>query len=297
MTLFSGLIGFPITPMTASGAIIEPDLRRLVGRIEAGGADAIGLLGSTGAYMFLSREQRRRAVAVAVGAVSATPVIVGVGALRTDEAQALARDAAAEGASGLLLAPVSYNPLTEDEVFHHFRAVASASDLPLCIYSNPTTTRFTFRPELVARLATLPNLAAIKLPLPASGDVASDLAAFRDAAPGLLIGYSGDWGCTDALLSGADAWYSVVGGLFPARAAALTAAARKGDRLEAERQARAFEPLWALCRAHGSIRLMYAAANRLGLTQSAPPAPLLGPDPALMHQLTAALPQDPDNQA
>ena len=65
--------------------------------------------------MFLSRDQRRRAVAAAVEAVASIPIIVGVGAMRTDEAQALARDAAEEGASGLLLAPVSYTPLTEEE--------------------------------------------------------------------------------------------------------------------------------------------------------------------------------------
>ena len=97
----------------------------------------------------------KRAVATAVGAATAIPVIVGVGAMRTDEAQSLARDAAAEGAAGLLLAPVSYSPLTEEEIFEHFLAVASASDLPLCIYSNPSTTNFTFRPELVARLKEL----------------------------------------------------------------------------------------------------------------------------------------------
>ena len=99
MALFSGLSAFPITPMTSEGEVIAPDLQRLVQRIEAGGADSIGLLGSTGTYMFLSRDQRRRAVAAAVEAVASIPIIVGVGAIRTDEVQALARDAAAEGAS------------------------------------------------------------------------------------------------------------------------------------------------------------------------------------------------------
>lgn len=209
MKLFSGLAAFPITPTTPGGQVIDHDLRGLVRRIGEAGADSIGLLGSTGTYMFLSREERRRAVAVAVSA-AAIPVIVGVGALRTDEAEALARDAAAEGAAGLLLAPVSYTPLTEEEVFQHFAAVASATDLPICIYSNPETTNFTFRPDFAARLATLATVAAIKLPLPEDGDIAADLARFREAAPGLSVGYSGDWGCKDALLAGADCWYSVV---------------------------------------------------------------------------------------
>ncbi|MFY8164612.1 MAG: dihydrodipicolinate synthase family protein [Brevundimonas sp.] len=290
MPLFSGLSAFPITPLTPAGEIIPTDLVRLIRRIEAGGADSIGLLGSTGTYMFISREQRRRAVATAVGAATSIPVMVGVGAMRTDEAQSLARDAAAEGAAGLLMAPVSYSPLTEEEVFEHFLAVASASDLPLCIYSNPGTTNFTFRPEFVARLANIATVAAIKLPLPSSGDIPADLAAFREAAPGLSIGYSGDWGCKDALLAGADCWFSVVGGLFPERAAALTAAAMKGDREAADRHHSAFAGLWDLCKANGSLRLIYAAANMLGLTDAQPPRPLLGADEGLRTRLASVLP-------
>jgi 4-hydroxy-tetrahydrodipicolinate synthase len=290
MPLFSGLSAFPITPLTPAGEIVATDLVRLVQRIEAGGADSIGLLGSTGTYMFISREQRRRAVAAAVGAATSLPVMVGVGAMRTDDAQSLARDAATEGAAGLLMAPVSYTPLTEEEVFEHFLAVASASDLPLCIYSNPGTTNFTFRPEFVARLATIATVAAIKLPLPSSGDIPADLAAFRQAAPGLSIGYSGDWGCKDALLAGADCWFSVAGGLFPERAAALTAAAMKGDREEADRHDSAFAGLWGLCKANGSLRLIYAAANMLGLTDAQPPRPLLGADEGLRTRLASVLP-------
>lgn len=55
-------------------------------------------------------------------------------------------------ADGLLLAPMSYTPLTEEEVFQHFQAVAAASELPLCIYNNLSTTRFTFSEKLIARL-------------------------------------------------------------------------------------------------------------------------------------------------
>jgi 4-hydroxy-tetrahydrodipicolinate synthase len=288
MRIFSGLSAFPITPMTASGEVITEDLAGLVRRIEAGGADSVGLLGSTGTYMFLAREERRRAVAAAVGAVGSIPVIVGVGAMRTDEACALARDAASEGAAGLLLAPVSYTPLEENEVFAHFEAVASATTLPLCIYSNPGTTKFTFSPELVARLARVPGIAAIKLPLP-SGDLATDLAAFRAAAPALSIGYSGDWGCKDALLAGCDAWFSVAGGLFPEAASALARAAMAGDRDEADRRDAALAPLWDLFRTHGSLRIVYAAARMMGLTTAEPPRPLLAINDALRAKVAAAL--------
>jgi 4-hydroxy-tetrahydrodipicolinate synthase len=269
--------------------VIEADLRAILRRIAAGGADSVGLLGSTGTYMFLDRDERRRATAIAVETLTDTPVIVGVGAMRTDHARALAKDAAAEGAAGLLLAPVSYTPLTEEEVFRHFAAVAEATDTPIVIYNNPSTTNFTFRPELVARLAeAIPSIAAIKLPLP-KGDIAADLKADRDAAPRLTIGYSGDWGCKDGLLAGADAWFSVSAGLFAARAAALTAAARRGDRTEADRLDAAFAPLWEVFKVTGGMRAAYAAANHLGLTSAQPPLPVLPLDGELRASLEAAV--------
>lgn len=276
MPLFHGLSAFPITPADSSGAVDTTTLARLLTRIQMAGADSIGLLGSTGGYMFLSREQRRRAVETAMSTVGGKiPVIVGVGALRTDEAQALARDAKVAGADGLLLAPVSYVPLSEDEVYEHFAAVADAGQLPLCIYNNPSTTRFTFSRALITRLATVANIDAVKLPLPADGDFRAEIAGLRDTTlSNFAIGYSGDWGAAAALLAGADAWYSVVAGLLPAQALALTRAAQAGDRSQVERLDRAFQPLWTLFKAFGSFRAMYAIADALGLGKIDPPRPI-----------------------
>lgn len=291
MSLFHGLSAFPITPADAAGHVDTDALARLVGRIEAAGAGSIGLLGSTGAYAFLTRDERRRAVEAAIASVGGKiPVIVGVGALRTDEASALARDAKAAGADGLLLAPVSYTPLFEDEVDDHFAAVAEAGQLPLCIYNNPGTTKFTFSTALIARLAQRPNIRAIKMPLPAQGDFAAEIAALRAVTPAdFSIGYSGDWGAAAALLAGADAWYSVIGGLLPEQALALTRAAQAGNRAETERLDQAFQPLWALFREHGSFRVMYAIAAILGLGDYAPPRPVRPVPDGVFDRVKAAL--------
>ena len=291
MTLFSGLSAFSITPADAAGHVDTEGLARLLVRIRAAGADSIGLLGSTGGYAFLPREQRRRAVEAAMECVGgAVPVIVGVGALRTDEAEALARDARKAGANGLLLAPMSYTPLTQEEVFQHIAAVAAAGDLPLCIYNNPGTTRFVFSDDLIARLAVVPNIAAIKMPLPADGDFRGELARLRARTPAAFsIGYSGDWGAAESLLSGGNAWYSVVAGLLPAEALALVRAATAGDRDEAERLDRGFQPLWTLFKEFGSFRVMYAIADLLGLCHAAPPRPVLALGPADVLRVKAAL--------
>ena len=92
------------------------------------------------------------------------------------------------------------------------------------------------------------------------------------------------------VVAGADCWFSVAGGLFPERAAALTAAAMKGDHAEADHYDSAFAGLWGLFKANGSLRVMYAAANMLGLTDAQPPRPLLGADEGLRTRLASALP-------
>lgn len=91
-------------------------------------------------------------------------MIVGIGALRTRHVLEAAEDVQSAGAAGVLLAPVSYHPLTDDEVFGLFEDVAAGLSVPLVVYDNPRTTRFTFTDELYARLGRLPNVVSIKIP-------------------------------------------------------------------------------------------------------------------------------------
>lgn len=274
---FSGLSAFPITPMDAAGRVDCTALRRLVARLCEAGVDSVGLLGSTGSYPYLSREERRRALDAALDeAGGRVPILVGIGALRTDEAVRLAQDARAAGAAAGLLAAMSYTPLTDDEVFEHCTTVARESGLPLCLYDNPATTHFRFGPALIARLSREPGIVALKSPGQAPEAVAGHLAELRAAVPpGFSLGTSGDWLATEALIAGVDAWYSVVAGLFPQAALAIVRAVRAGDPAEARRLDARLEPLWALFRAYSSLRVTYACANLLDLTQAVPPRPIL----------------------
>lgn len=291
LAMFRGLSAFPITPADATGRVDEEGLTRLLSRLGEAGVDSVGLLGSTGTYAYLTRAERRRAIEAAARSLGKrTPIIVGVGALRTDNAEDLARDAEAAGADGLLLAPVSYTPLTEDEVFQHFAAVARATDLPLCIYNNPSTTHFTFSVGLLERLASVPNIVALKNPAPAPSEVAAELKSLRSRlSQEFAIGYSGDWNAAAALLAGGDAWYSVVAGLLPVPALRLTRAAQAGHDAEVEHIDGLFQPLWALFRELSSLRVIYAAAEILGLCDAKPPRPILPLSAADRERVARAL--------
>ena len=274
---FQGLSAFPITPADAQGHVDTAALGRLLRRLAEAGVDSVGLLGSTGTYAYLSRAERRRAVEAAVKELhGSVPLLVGIGALRTDDAVRHGQDAKAAGADAVLLAPVSYTPLTDDEVFEHFATVARSVDLPVVIYNNPGTTHFSFSPALIGRLSRVPGIVAVKNPSPDAAQAPAEMAALRTAtAEGFSIGHSGDWKVTEALLAGSEAWYSVVGGLFPEPAMKIVRAARAGDGAEARRLDAALQPLWDLFIAHSSLRVVYAAANLLGLTDAAPPRPIL----------------------
>ncbi|MDG1431394.1 MAG: dihydrodipicolinate synthase family protein [Paracoccaceae bacterium] len=80
MPLFTGLSAFPLTPTDDEGQLKSELLQRFLERIEAAGADSIGLLGSTGGYAYLTSEERKRTLRTAWGR---TPLVVWVGALTT----------------------------------------------------------------------------------------------------------------------------------------------------------------------------------------------------------------------
>lgn len=276
MTFLGGLSAFPITPADSHGHVDTAALRQLVGRLAAARVGSIGVLGSTGTYMYLTREERRRALDAAVDEASATAVIAGIGALRTDDAVAFAQDARAIGVKAGLLAAVSYTPLDHDEVFEHFLTVARDGGLPLVIYDNPTTTHFRFTPELVARLALVPGIVAIKNPAGNRDETVQHLSSLRALLPqDFSVGYSGDWNATEAMIAGADTWYSVLGGLFPKACLAIIDAAGRGDTVEARRLNAALEPVWDLFRTYSSMRVIHVMVDLLGICRTEPPRPIL----------------------
>lgn len=277
--MFNGLSAFPLTPMDGENVDLAA-VAKLVARAAGAGVDSLGVLGSTGNYAYLSRDERRAVLETAVGAADGVPVLAGIGAVRTREVLVLAEDAEAAGASALLLAPVSYQRLTEEEVLGLYEEVTSTSTLPVVVYDNPGTTGFTFSDDLHARIARIPGIASIKIPPPSAGDVVARLDKLRAGLPAeTAIGVSGDWIAAEALLAGCDLWYSVIAGILPEQAKAIVdhATARRRDlALEASAE---LEPLWSLFRAYGSLRVTAALAEDLGLVPSgALPRPLRGLD-------------------
>jgi len=295
--MFSGLSAFPLTPVNET-KIGESAFSGIVSRLADAGVDSIGALGSTGSYAYLTREERKRVAQLAVAAAGTTPVMIGIGSLRTAHVLALAEDAQNAGAAAVLLAPVSYQQLTAEEVFGLYEAVTRELSVPLCVYDNPGTTHFTFTDELHSRIAELPKIGSIKIPgVPADpADATARVKSLRSQTPTMVtIGVSGDAFAATGLNAGCDVWYSVLAGVLPKPCLAITRASQNGDQDTATELSNRLEPLWDLFRAHGSLRVVSAIAQHLGLVESPNlPLPVRGLDPAARTRVTAALEQVSD---
>ena len=276
----AGLSAFPLTPLRGD-VVDERAFAGLVERLTAAGVDSITALGSTGSYAYLTPAERARVARIAVEHAGATPVFVGVGDLRTSRVLAHVDSAQEAGAAGVLLAPMTYQPLTDDDVYELFRIVTEHTGLPVIVYDNPDTTHFTFTLELYARIAELPGVVSIKIPrVPAAPDAAREhVMAVRGAIPEhVTIGVSGDALAATGLNAGCDAWYSVIGGTLPVPALSITRAAQAGWAQEAVAESRRLAPLWDLfAELGGSLRVIAAIAEYLGLVPpSCLPLPIRG---------------------
>lgn len=269
--MFTGLSAFPLTPVTPAG-VDERGFVHILERITSAGADSVGVLGSTGSYAYLTRRQRRRVADIARSHTGNIPLMVCVGAIGTDEMLRLADDAQTAGADALLLPPVSYQPLKDEEVFGLFETLTQHASVPVCIYDNPGTTRFEFCDELHGRIAGLPGIRSVKIPgvPPSPEDALARVQRLRSTLPeGVTIGISGDASAATGLNAGCDVWYSVCGGLFPHVAKEITDAAARREHERVVQLSDRLQPLWNLFRKHGgSIRVMAAAAGALGLTDA-----------------------------
>jgi 4-hydroxy-tetrahydrodipicolinate synthase len=162
---FTGLLAYPITPVAGDAPDDMPDfdaLSALVTRIATDGADAVVVLASSGAGTSFRDRERAEIVRAATGAASGLPVHVGISAATAWQVVDNARAAERAGASGLVLAPFSYTPLTDDEVVALYGAVAAATGLPVCFYNKPLQTGYDLTADVLERLVAHGVVAGVK---------------------------------------------------------------------------------------------------------------------------------------
>ncbi|MBP8227158.1 MAG: dihydrodipicolinate synthase family protein [Pararheinheimera sp.] len=202
----TGIIAYPITPFTADGS--QPDLIKLAQSIELllqNGCDAIAPLGSTGESAYLSfaewQQVAQRSVQVVAGRV---PVIIGISELTTAQAINKARFAAEIGADAMMVIPVSYWKLTDEEIFGYYKAISAEVSLPVMIYNNPATSGVDMSPELIVKMFRgIPQITMVK---ESTGDI-QRMHKIYQLSSGELPFYNGSNPLAlEALCAGASGW-------------------------------------------------------------------------------------------
>ncbi|MFI7011063.1 dihydrodipicolinate synthase family protein [Streptomyces sp. NPDC050145] len=247
------------------------------------GCRGVGPNGSLGEYSSLTDDERRKVARTAKEAVGDTGVVVvGVHGVGSHQARYWAEIAAEDGADGLLCLPPTMYRANRGEVLAHFEAVASVG-LPVMVYNNPIDTKVDLTPDLIAEIARIENVVAVK---EFSGDVRRVL-EIKEQAPGLEIVSGADDVVLESLLMGATGWFAGFPNVFPAESARLYELATAGKLEEARAL---YEPLVAAFR--WDSRTEFVQAIKLGMEQvgryGGPCRPPRGPLTARMREQVEA---------
>lgn len=148
-----GIVGYLVTPFDVSGHVDTTTLERLVDHLLEQGVQAIAPLGSTGESAYLDRDEWALVAKTTIGHTQGkVPVIVGASALTTSDAVDMCRQAEDLGADAVMVLPISYWKLQDDEIFNHYRAISDAINIPIMAYNNPATAGVDMSPELLHRM-------------------------------------------------------------------------------------------------------------------------------------------------
>ena len=235
MVTFSGVMPANILPFKADLSIDEPAYRgHLRWLADQRGVTGIVANGHAAEVSSLSREERRRALAIALDEVAgACPVVAGVYADGTAEAVELARDAKAAGAAGVLVFPPTLfmwgAQQKPDMALRHFSEIAAKADLPIIVFEYPPASGIGYSAETLAKLAEIPQVAAVK---DWSNEIVAfeqNLRALRATGRPVAMLSSFTMSLMATFLLGADGAISGMGSVAADLQAELFEACQKGD--------------------------------------------------------------------
>ena len=221
---FAGLSVALVTPFRDDAVDLATLKEQIEFQIE-NGVRCLVPCGTTGESPTLTHDEHERVIAETIQiAAGRVKVMAGAGSNSTAEALRLTRRAAAEGADATLQVAPYYNKPTAEGFYQHFKAIAEASDLPVCVYNIPGRCGKEIDVPTIQRLSEVSGITMVK---EATGKMDSCSAILGTTDLTVL---SGDDSMTLPMMSvGAEGVISVVSNIVPADMAALVAAATEGD--------------------------------------------------------------------
>lgn len=211
--LVKGSIVALVTPFNEDGSVNFDKLGELIEFHIANQTDAILVLGTTGETPTMTHEEDDSIVQYAIKkANKRIPIYVGAGSNNTNTMLTYCKRYEEMGADALLIIAPYYNKANEEGMYLHFKTVVDELHTPCILYNVPGRTGCAISYEVVKRLSTHKNVAAIK---EASGNI-SYMAKIARLLNDDFQMYSGcDDMITPAMSLGASGVISVVANILP----------------------------------------------------------------------------------
>ncbi|HYO23285.1 MAG TPA: 4-hydroxy-tetrahydrodipicolinate synthase [Flavisolibacter sp.] len=217
-----------VTPFKEDKTIDFDALQAVINFVIEGGVQYVVTLGTTGETPTLSREEKLDIIQATFTAVSArVPVVIGIGGNNT---QSIIKDIETfpvEKATAILSASPYYNKPSQEGIFQHYKALASATTKPIILYNVPGRTGSNITAATTVRLAN--EVSGIAGTKEASGNMAQCMQILRDKPQEFMV-VSGDDNLAMAQIAcGMDGVISVAANCFPKDFSAMVAAALQND--------------------------------------------------------------------
>jgi 4-hydroxy-tetrahydrodipicolinate synthase len=226
--MFSGSLVAIATPMHAHGAIDFDAWARLIEFHVAAGTSGIVVAGTTGESPTLTdAELRELALRACAQARQRLRIIAGAGTSSTASTVARVQWLRELPIDGLLVVTPAYNRPSQEGLFQHFAAAATAAaGMPIVLYNVPSRTAVDLKPATAARLSRVAGIVALKEAVPEAARVRELVAA---CAAGFTILSGDDATAREAIAAGARGVISVTANVAPRQMSEMVAAALAGD--------------------------------------------------------------------
>lgn len=164
-----GIIPPIITPLDKDENVDKKAIFKVVNYLIKGGVHGLFPLGSTGEWYGLSFDQKREVIEAVMEANNKRVLIyAGTGAITTKETISLTKMATDIGIDALSVSTPVFIAPNDQELYNHYQAIASSTDLPIILYNNPGRTGINLSVDLVVKLSKIDNIVGIK---DSSGDM------------------------------------------------------------------------------------------------------------------------------
>ena len=195
---FGRLLTAMVTPFDDAGEVDYKQAQLLARSIVDAGGDGIVVTGTTGEVPTLTHDEKTKLYAAVIEAVGKdAAVIAGTSTYNTRESVEASKEAEQIGVDGLLLTVPYYNKPTQEGMFRHFEAIASAVDIPCVMYNIRLNGDQHAAGDDRAGCDEIPNVIGVK---EASGSLDAMATIIADAGPDFYV-WSGDDSVTLPLLS------------------------------------------------------------------------------------------------